>query len=253
MAPSVCVFFIQVLIDLVTNYSVKPLYRDKASSNRYIHLAALLAFVMVYPFCTSFQKARSAVFTFMMTYMETLCAGCGFVRRDCQCNNPEWKEGVSKCYESRMLSLMSEERATQTRSTGSGTADNDNGTQDDIVISDEEDSTLPRNGPPTNVIPPPPMLYLPTGQRAFRPPPPMVRYPGQSPPYQLSSFQPPPTLHNPAMVQFSSPQGHYAAVNRFHVSTAAQGFPAVRIIGEFTSCDSSLPETTVQDMSGSWT
>ena len=32
----------------------------------------------------------------MMTYTESVCPGCGFIRRDCMCSNPEWNSRVAE-------------------------------------------------------------------------------------------------------------------------------------------------------------
>ena len=51
----------------------------------YMHIGTLLAFLVVYPWCDSFQKARGTVLQFLIRYIEGQCWLCGFVRRDCRC------------------------------------------------------------------------------------------------------------------------------------------------------------------------
>ena len=207
-----------MLIDLVTNYSVKPLYQDKKSGKRYIHLGGLLAFIMVYPYSASFQKARSAVFTFMMTYTETICQLCGFIRRDCQCSNPFWREGVAKCFESRLSQFMSDEKSTQTRSSAVAV--------DTINIFDDEEGAIATHTPaPRSTIPPPPMLYLPTGQRA-------VRIPNPVPRVSISSMSiPQPICHTPVGFNPTQSFGQYLPIinptNLYSTHSTHPGYPII--------------------------
>ena len=60
----------------------------------YMHIGTLLAFLVVYPWCNSFQKARGSVLQFLVRYLEGQCWLCGFIRRDCRCGTSTYDAEV---------------------------------------------------------------------------------------------------------------------------------------------------------------
>ncbi|KAK2188037.1 hypothetical protein NP493_146g02015 [Ridgeia piscesae] len=60
----------------------------------YMHIGTLLAFLVVYPWCNSFQKVRGSVLQFLIRYIEGQCWLCGFIRRDCRCGTSTYDAEV---------------------------------------------------------------------------------------------------------------------------------------------------------------
>ncbi len=86
---------------LVDNLEMPPFHKDEQSGKRFMHLNTFLVFLMVFPYCPEFQRARSLVLQYMMKYQESKCPACDYIQRDCKC------EGKKKpCLPCKMDDMM---------------------------------------------------------------------------------------------------------------------------------------------------
>ena len=69
------------LVLLTDNVTMYPIYKDEKTKKRYLSLDTLLAFIIVFPFCPEFQRARAAVLRFLTLYPDLTCSTCGFIQR----------------------------------------------------------------------------------------------------------------------------------------------------------------------------
>ena len=65
---------------------VKPLYTDKTTGRKYVHVSSLLALIVLRPDDgPGFETACHSILHFLMNHLEMACLECGFIRRDCLC------------------------------------------------------------------------------------------------------------------------------------------------------------------------
>ena len=83
---------LDTLIHLASLYDLHKF--ETVAKIGYMHIGTLLAFLVVYPWCDSFQKVRGTVLQFLIRYVEGQCWVCGFVRRDCRCGQSTYHEKV---------------------------------------------------------------------------------------------------------------------------------------------------------------
>lgn len=78
----------ETLTSILEIPGVKSLYTDKSSGRKYVHVSSLLALIVVRPEDgPGFEMACNGILHFLTNHMEMACLECGYIRRDCLCQD----------------------------------------------------------------------------------------------------------------------------------------------------------------------
>lgn len=83
-----------VLENLQKNFNAKPIVHLTERHRRmtsYLPVELLLAMIVIWPLCVSFQSTKKTLLNYLGHYSELVCMDCGYVHRDCKCDRLKTK------------------------------------------------------------------------------------------------------------------------------------------------------------------